>query len=238
MRKQISIVLITVILLTNVCTLAEQNEGKDIFGTIGGFINETINNAGATIDNAANDVTGFINDAGENISGALDNAGNSIAEFWNKTSGYASDAWNWAGTVVEDTGNAISDSTQHTLNQLGSWLDITGDNALSTLKDIFDVVTSSLGIAGSQAAKIWDSVYQYSIEKNINMVVLVKLTLAILIRISLGSDILIGEMAGDYIDEVVMDWFSDFNINSQEDAENALTTLENSLESAVSGSNN
>lgn len=238
MRIKICYVLVVAILFTNVFAFAEQKEDRGIFGGIGGFLSDTINNAGEAIDSAVNDASGFISGVTDDIGNALTNAEESIEKYWDNTSGYVSDAWNWAGVVMNEAGSAISENTQNTLNQLGSWLDITGDNALSTLKGVFNVVASSLGIAENKATDLWDGIYQYSIEKNINMVVLVKLALAIMIRISLGGDILIGEMAGDYIDQVVMDWFTDFSINNETDAEKALTHLENSLGSIVSEGDN
>ena len=235
MRKSICFTIVIAMLFTNVFAFAEQKEGKDIFGNIGGFLSDTINNAGEAIDSAVNDASGFISDATDDIVNALANAGENIEKFWNSTSGYVSDAWNWAGIAMNEAESAIGETAQNTLYQLDSWLNITGDNAINTLKGIFDVVAKSLGIAENRATELWNNIYQYSVEKNINMVVLVKLTLAIMIRVSLGDDILIGEMAGDYIDQVVMDWFTDFNINSEKDAENALAVLENSLGSVVSG---
>lgn len=238
MRKSICYILVVAMLVTNAFAFAEQKEDRDIFSSIGGFLSDTINNAGETIDSAVNDASGYISGVTDGIGDALTNAGENIEKFWDSTSGYVSDAWNWAEIAMNEAGSAIGDTTQNTLNQLGSWLDISGDNALNTLKGVYNVVTSSLGIAENKATDLWNGIYQYSIEKNINMVVLVKLALAIMIRISLGGDILIGEMAGDYIDQVVMDWFTDFSINNETDAENALTHLEDSLGSVVSDSNN
>ena len=75
-------------LITNVFAFAEQNEDRGLFGSIGGFLSDTINNAGEAIDSAVNDASNFINDAKGDIGIALSNAGKNIEKFWNSTSGY------------------------------------------------------------------------------------------------------------------------------------------------------
>lgn len=233
MKKTMCITLAIVILLFNIFANAEETPETDFFGSIGGFFSDTINNAGEALDNATKDATGFFNDVGENISSAVDDVGASVIEFWNSTSAKTGDAWNWTSTLVEEAGNKMNKSVINSISDLQSWVTLTDENALSILKNVFETVASSIGMAGDKATELWDMIYQYSVEKNINMVVLVKLTLAIMVRVSLGGDMLVGEMAGNYIDQVVMDWFADFNIESNEDAENALKSLENSLEEAV-----
>ena len=241
MRKRISMLLVIVILITNLSAFAEQeeqNEGGGLLGAIGGFVTDTINNAGDAIGDAASGVSGLINGAGDSIGNALGDAGKGFLEFWKNTGAHVGDAWNWAGVSVAGTGSAINDSARNTLNQLKSWLDISGDNALNALKGVFGEVGSSLGMAGGKVTELWDSIRNYAEARNINTVVLVKLAIAIMIRVKLKDNTALGIMAGNYIDEIVMDWFDDFSISSDKAAENALATLDDSLENAVQGSQN
>ena len=227
MKERIALLLVISIFAFCFSGLAEQNDGG-LLGSIGGLFDNAIDEAGQFVNNAVDDADEFINSAGESIDGVVNDAGNVIGEFWESTSGFASDSWNWAEALVAEQGEAISRYAVEAYGNLNSWLDITGDSSLDTLKGIFDVVSTNLGIAGDKATELWDSVYQYSVEHNIDMVVMAKLTIAILIRIYL-SDTKAGEMAGEDIDEIVLDWFSNFNINTEEDAENALSNLEQSL---------
>ena len=253
MRKWICILLVVALLTTNLSAFAEQDgasEEKGLVGTIGDFVtdaingagdaigsaaSDAINGAGDAIGSAASDVSGLINDAGDSIGNAISGAGRSFLEFWKNTGDHIGDAWNWAGVFVADTGNAINSTARDTLSQLRSWLSISGDNALNTLKGIFGEVASSLGMAADRAAELWDSIHSYAVAKNINMIVLVKLAVAIMIRVKMKDSTALGKMAGKYIDDIVMDWFFDFNIDSDEAAQNALTTLDTSLETAVQG---
>ena len=260
MCKWISILLVVAILMTNLSAFAEQGEEKDLLGTIGGFVTDTINNAGDAIGNAASDVSGLLNDAGDAIGSALSDAGDAIGsaasdagnsitnalsdagkgflEFWKNTGEQVGDAWNWAAVSVSETGNAINNSARETLGNLRTWLSISGDNALNTLRGVFGEVASGLGMAADKAAELWDSIQRYAEARNINMVVLVKLAVAIMIRVKMKNDTALGRMAGAYIDEIVMDWFDDFNIDSDKAAAHALATLDTSLENAFQGSQN
>jgi hypothetical protein len=238
MRKWICILLVVALLTTNLSVFAEQDgasEEKGFVGTRDDFVTDDINGAGDAIGSAASDVSGLINDAGDSIGNAISGAGRSFLEFWKNTGDHIGDAWNWAGVFVADTGSAINSTARDTLSQLRSWLSISGDNALDTLKGIFAEVASSLGMAADKAAELWDSIHSYAVAKNINMIVLVKLAVAIMIRVKMKDSTALGKMAGKYIDDIVMDWFFDFNIDSDKAAENALTTLDTSLETAVQG---
>lgn len=243
MRRLLSVVLVIALLSAYISVMAEENNEKGVLEAIGGFLGDVASDASDAFNNAVDGTGQFLSDTGNAIGSKLDDAGNTIGSFldstgvsiegfWRDATGFANDAWNWAGGFIKDEGNAISTYAAQALGDLESWLNITGDNGLSMLQDVFEVVATNLGIAGDKAAELWNAIYDYSVEKNINMVVLVKLALAIMIRISLGGDMLVGEMAGNYIDEIVMQWFYDFDINNEADAEDALRELEKSLEFA------
>jgi hypothetical protein len=218
---------------------------SDVSGLLndaGDAIGSALNDAGDAIGNALNDAGDAIgsaaSDAGNSITNALSDAGKGFLEFWKNTGEQVGDAWNWAAVSVSETGNAINNSARETLGNLRTWLAISGDNALNTLRGVFGEVASGLGMAADKAAELWDSIQRYAEARNINMVVLVKLAVAIMIRVKMKNDTALGRMAGTYIDEIVMDWFDDFNIDSDKAAAHALATLDTSLENAFQGSQN
>ncbi|MBQ6122220.1 MAG: hypothetical protein IJI59_10825 [Clostridia bacterium] len=234
MKRLISAILVICISLSCVSCLAEEPDSvldKDgVLEKVGGFFSKLASDAGEALESAADNVGAFVESVREGIGDAATDAGQTVKAFWDNTAGTVKDTWDWAGAFAREKGDAVSEYARQSLLDLKTWISITGENAMEALHDAFNSVATGLGMAADSVARLWDSIQSYARENNISLPVILKLAIAIMIRIKFSRNTRLGKMAEKYIVETVMGWFFGFDIDDEESAESALGDLERSLD--------
>ena len=221
MKKALCLLLVLSLFLAQFSCLAEEKDGGGVLDSIGGFFS----NAGKAVNDKLNDAGQAIGDAKENIGDALHNAGEKAGDYWNQTVDTVNDTWNRAGAFVGETGKAVSENVGQKLDDLNAWFSNTGKSATELLHAVFDWAARGLGVAAETVSRLWDSIYKFSVENGIGLPELVKLTLAIIVRFTLGEHTIFGKMAQDYIDRTALRWIANFGLKDPATAAKSLAGL-------------
>lgn len=231
MKRWISAILVICISFSCVSCFAEEKEEQgSVFDKVSVFFSKLASGAGEALDSAADSVGEFMQSVKDGVGNAAADAGQTVKEFWNSTAGTVKDTWDWAGAFAKEKGDAVSEYAKQALFDLKTWISITGDNAVETLHDVFNGVAAGLGMAADSVARLWNSIQSFARENNISFPVIIKLAIAIMIRIKFSRNTRLGKMAEQYIVETVMAWFLGYDIDDEESAESALGDLEKSLD--------
>ena len=174
-----------------------------------------------------------LNKAGEAVGEAANSAGQKIGDLWSSAEDKATNAWTWISEFTSEQGDNVSQAATEVITDLKSWVNTNGANAQEQLEAVFNSMAEKIGVAGDKAAEIWNSILAYAKERNINPIVLVKLTLAIMAKIYLGKISKTVRIMADA--EILSDantiisWFCDNQIDSEKAAVKALELIQEFL---------
>lgn len=228
MKRFLSALLIIAMISVNTFTIAEEKE--DLWGQIGGFLGGVASGAGDMLDKAED----TLGKAGEVVGEVANDAGQTISDLLNSAGERASDAWTWISEFTSEQGSNVSQTATKAITDLQTWVNTNGTNAQEQLKFVFTSMAEKIGIAGDKAAEIWNSILEYAREKNIDPIILIKLTLAIMVKIYLGK---LSKTANSMADaeilsdaNTIISWFCDNQIDTEKAAENALGLIQDYLQ--------
>ena len=227
MKRMIAALLIIAMISVNTFAMAEEKDG--LWEQIGDFLGEVASGAGDMLDKAGD----ALNKAGEAAGEAAKSTGQKIGDLWSSAGDQASNAWTWIRDFTSEQGSNASEAANKVFTDLKSWVNTNGANAQEQLKAVYNSMAEKIGVAGDKAAEIWNSILAYAKERNINPIVLVKLTLAIMAKIYLGkisktvSNMADTEILSDI--NTIISWFCDNQIDSEKAAEKALGVIQDYL---------
>lgn len=227
MKRIIAALLIFAMISANTFAVAEEKDG--LWGQIGDFLGEVASGAEDMLDKAGDK----LNKAGEAAGEVAKNAGQTIGDLWSSAGDKASNTWTWIRDFTSGQGSNASEAATKVFTDLKTWMNTNGANAQEQLKAVYNSMAEKIGVAGDKAAEIWNSILAYAKERNINPIVLVKLTLAIMAKIYLGKISKTVRIMADaeILSDVntIISWFCDNQIDSEKAAENALGIIQDYL---------
>ncbi|MCQ2437353.1 MAG: hypothetical protein MJ099_03025 [Clostridia bacterium] len=223
MKRFIAFIL-TVALLT--VTLNASAEAPAIIGKMSGGLGDIWNAVVDTATDVFEEVSEVVSVAADDFLEYASEAGEQawawaqvkIGEAWVWTKENAAEVWDWAGVKLGEVTVEVTE-----------WIKLNGPDILDQLHVIFVGLLDELGINSENIEAIWNEVMAYADSHNIKPSVMAKLVLAIIVRFVMAEDVDMQGAADVYIKEVLAQWFSDFSVDTNEEAESALEGLEDSL---------
>ena len=103
--KRFITVLLVLCMMLSAASYAEEEKPKSIWDSIGGWVNQAVEDTSNWASQAVEDTTNWVSNAATDAWNWTTGAAN---DAWNWTTGATNDAWNWTVRTASDTWNGVS----------------------------------------------------------------------------------------------------------------------------------
>lgn len=174
--------------------------------------------------------TDFVEDAWDATTDAAETAWNATTDFaetaWDATTGAVVTAWDATTEFAQDIWTVTTDAAVGAWNWAGNLIYVIREDSMDALTEAFSITAENLGIDSITSEKIWSYAMEYATAHDIDREDMAKLTIAALVQTASTSESI------ENIAEDTIRYIQTIGVNSQETADAAVDTLENTLEAA------